>query len=262
ALTNRLIDKGVNGFYVCGSTGESFLLEKEERMKVLETVVEETAGRVPVIAHVGDIWADRAAELAAHAAKVGANAVSAVPPFYFKFTFDEIAEYYKIIQNAAGLPLIVYNVPVLSGVSVTSDNIGQIMASCDVEGIKFTSNDMFELSKIRAAYPDLCLLNGFDEIFINALPVGIQGAIGSTYNIMSDKFFTILNGFNAGDLDAAREMQKKANEIINILIKTDVKSGIKYLLTKTGIPCGPCRRPFAALTKEKTDMLDKVLELL
>lgn len=262
ALTNRLIDKGVNGFYVCGSTGESFLLEKEERMKVLETVVNETAGRVPVIAHVGDIWADRAAELAAHAAKVGADAVSAVPPFYFKFTFEEISEYYKIIQNAAGLPLIVYNVPILSGVSVTSDNIGQIMASCNVEGIKFTSNDMFELSKIRAAYPDLCLLNGFDEIFINALPVGIQGAIGSTYNIMSDKFFGILESFNAGDISKARQIQSEANDIINVLIKTDVKSGIKYILSKTGIPCGPCRRPFAALTDEKKAMLDGLLELI
>ncbi|HZK39033.1 MAG TPA: dihydrodipicolinate synthase family protein, partial [Clostridia bacterium] len=79
-LVNRLISKGVNGFYVCGSTGESFLLEKEERKKVLETVVNETAGRVPVIAHVGDIWADRAGEFAAHAAEVGADAVSAVPP--------------------------------------------------------------------------------------------------------------------------------------------------------------------------------------
>ena len=121
---------------------------------------------------------------------------------------------------------------------------------------------MFELSKIRAAYPDLCLLNGFDEIFINALPVGIQGAIGSTYNIMPEKFSKILKAFKAGDLESAAQTQKQANEIIDILIKTDVKSGIKYILTKAGIPCGSCRRPFAPLNKEKTDLLDKVLELL
>lgn len=261
-LVNRLIEKGVNGFYVCGSTGESFLLEKEERKKILETVIEETAGRVPVIAHVGDIWADRAGELAAHAAKAGAHAVSAVPPFYFKFTFEEIAEYYKIIRDAAQLPLIVYNIPLLSGVSVTSSNIGTIMAACDIFGVKFTSTDMFELSRLRKKYPDLCLLNGFDEIFLNALPVGIQGAIGSTYNIMPEKFLRIQNSFNSGDMASAAAVQSEANEIIEALIKTDVKTGIKYILSKQGIPCGSCRRPFAALDDEKKALLDSVMNKL
>lgn len=261
-LVNLLIAKGVNGFYVCGSTGESFLLEKEERKKILETVINETAGRVPVIAHVGDIWADRAGELAAHAAQAGADAVSAVPPFYFKFTFEEIAEYYKIIQNAAKLPLIVYNIPVLSGVSVTSENIGLIMAACDVFGVKFTCIDMFELSRLRKKYPELCLLSGFDEIFINALPVGIQGAIGSTYNIMPEKFLEILNRFNSGDMAGAADIQSEANEIIEALIKTDVKTGIKYILSKQGIPCGACRRPFAALDDEKKALLDSIMKKL
>ena len=257
-LVSRLIARGVNGFYVCGSTGESFLLEKEERKKILETVIDETAGRVPVIAHVGDIWADRAGELAAHAAQAGADAVSAVPPFYFKFTFEEIAEYYKIIQNAAKLPLIVYNIPFLSGVSITSDNIAKIMAACDIYGVKFTSNDMFELSRLRKKYPELCLLNGLDEIFLNALPAGIQGAIGSTYNIMPEKFFKILECFNKGDMAGAAAVQSEANEIIEALIKTDVKTGIKYILSKQGIPCGTCRRPFAAQDDEKKALLDSV----
>jgi N-acetylneuraminate lyase len=261
-LVNRLIERGVNGFYVCGSTGESFLLEKDERKKILETVIDETAGRVPVIAHVGDIWADRAGELAAHAAKAGADAVSAVPPFYFKFTFEEIAEYYKIIQNAAKLPLIVYNIPFLSGVSITSDNIAKIMSACDIYGVKFTSNDMFELSRLRKKYPELCLLNGFDEIFLNALPVGIQGAIGSTYNIMPEKFLKILNSFNTGDMAGAAAVQSEANVIIEALIKADVKTGIKYILSQQGIPCGACRRPFAALDGEKKALLDSVISKL
>jgi len=258
-LVNRLIEKGVNGFYVCGSTGESFLLEKEERKKILETVINETAGRVPVIAHVGDIWADRAGELAAHAAKAGADAVSAVPPFYFKFTFEEIAEYYKIIQNAAQLPLIVYNIPLLSGVSVTSSNIGTIMSACDVFGVKFTSIDMFELSRLRKKYPALCLLNGFDEIFVNALPVGVQGAIGSTYNVMPEKFLRILNSFSAGNVADAAAGQREANEIIEALIATDIKSSVKYVLTKQGIPCGTCRRPFAALGDGQKALLDSII---
>ncbi len=256
------VDRGVDGFYVCGSTGESFLLEPAERKKILETVVEETAGRVPVIAHVGDIWADRAAELAAHAADAGADAVSAVPPFYFKFSFEEIAEYYRLIQTAAKLPLIVYNIPVLSGVSITSANIEKIMAVCDVYGVKFTSNDMFELSRLRKKHPDLCLLNGYDELFINALPVGIQGAIGSTYNIMPERFRGILDSYNSGDMKKAIALQGRANEIIEALIKTDVKSAIKYVLTKQGIPCGTCRRPFAPLNNEQKAELDRMMEIL
>ncbi len=261
-LVGIQVDRGVDGFYVCGSTGESFLLEPAERKKILETVVEETAGRVPVIAHVGDIWADRAAELAAHAADAGADAVSAVPPFYFKFSFEEIAEYYRLIQTAAKLPLIVYNIPVLSGVSITSANIEKIMAVCDVYGVKFTSNDMFELSRLRKKHPDLCLLNGYDELFINALPVGIQGAIGSTYNIMPERFRGILDSYNSGDMKKATALQGRANEIIEALIKTDVKSAIKYVLTKQGIPCGTCRRPFAPLNNEQKAELDRIMEIL
>jgi N-acetylneuraminate lyase len=121
---------------------------------------------------------------------------------------------------------------------------------------------MFELSRLRKKHPDLCLLNGYDELFINALPVGIQGAIGSTYNIMPERFRGILDSYNSGDMKKAIALQGRANEIIEALIKTDVKSAIKYVLTKQGIPCGTCRRPFAPLNNEQKAELDRMMEIL
>lgn len=260
ALVNRLIDNGVGGFYVCGSTAECFLLSDAERMKVMEVVTEETNGRVPVIAHVGNISTATAVEYAKHAASCGVSAVSSVPPFYYKFGLEEIGDYYASISDAVDLPLIVYSIPAFSGVAVTADNLDKITGRCNAAGLKYTSYDLFELEKIHRKYPDLKLYNGHDEVFVNALPIGLTGAIGSTFNIMPHRYMSIKKAFEAGDMEKASALQAETNEFIQTLISTGVNQGVKYLLTKSGIPCGDCRPPFGTLDDSKKALLDSFYE--
>lgn len=260
AQIERLIGLGVGGFYACGSTAECFLLTDDERKKVLETITKTVNGRVPVIAHIGNIGTQKSIDLAKHAESCGVTAVSSVPPFYYKFSFDEIAHYYEAISKAVDLPMIIYNFPAFSGVTINADNIGTLLDSCHAEGLKYTAMDLFELEKISRRYPDLKLYNGHDEVFCNALPVGIDGAVGSTFNLMPQKYMQIQKDFEAGNVKAAAAGQNKVNEIIEALIKTGVQPGIKYLLTKYGFPCGECRAPFAPVSKESKALLDSIYD--
>lgn len=260
-LVKSLVDKGVGGFYACGSTSECFLMTDEERKKALETVIKAADGKVPVIAHVGDIGSEKTANLARHAKSAGASAVSSVPPFYYKFSFDEIAGYYEDIAKAApDLPLIIYSIPAFSGVEITADNIKTILDASGAKGLKYTSYNLFELEKISRRYKDLMLFNGHDEIYCNALPIGITAAIGSTFNVMPQKYMQIKKLYDAGNMSAASDKQGEVNEIIEAMIKVGVNASIKYFLTKSGLPCGDCRKPFGKITPSQAEYLDSIYQ--
>ncbi|MBR2615073.1 MAG: N-acetylneuraminate lyase [Clostridia bacterium] len=260
-LVNFEIERGAEGFYVCGSTAECFLMTGEERKRIVEIVTQEVNGRVPIIAQVGNIGTAMAVDLARHAASCGVSAVSSVPPFYFKFSVDEIASYYAAISDAAQKPLVIYSIPAFSGVNITHDNIKTIIDASGAEGLKYTSYDLFELERIHRAHPELTLFNGHDEVYANALPIGLSGAIGSTFNLMPGKYKAIREAYEKGDQAAVSQKQAKVNVLIDTLIAAGVNPGIKYLLTKFGVmDFGGCRPPFGAITEEKKALLDAVAD--
>lgn len=257
-LVARLLDQGVGGFYVGGSTGEAFLLTVDERRRIIEIVVNEVGGRVPVIYHVGSISTAEAVALARHGANVGADAISAIPPFYYKFSFAEIKAHYFELADATDLPFIVYNFPAFSGVDLDTARAGELFVHPKIVGIKHTSKDLYMLERMKSVFADISVLNGHDEVLLSALVAGADGAVGSTYNVMADKYVSLVRAFESGDLARARQLQSEANEIIATLIEVGVYQGLKYLLERTGVPVGECRKPFASLSDEGKRKLDAV----
>lgn len=261
ALVDRNIKAGVQGFYVCGSTGESFLMSHEERRRVLEIVMSEVADRVSVICHVGAIGTDLSVALGRHAVAQGVDAISSLPPFYYKFSAREIVDYYLDLARETDSRLIPYNIPSLSGVSLSEDLIAELRKDSRVIGVKFTSNDLFQLERMRHHDPKLIIYNGFDEMFLAGLTMGAWGAIGSTFNFMADKFLAIKKAFDARDLPAAFRIQEEANTVIAALVKTgSVFAAEKYVLSLLGCPVGECRRPFKPLSEEHKKMLQEMAE--
>ncbi len=261
AIVNMNIQKGVKGFYVDGSTGEAFMLSIEERKRILEIVSDENKGRVKIIAHIGCISTDQAIDLGMHARALGVDAVSAVPPFYYKFSFNEIAQHYFSIADAVQLPLIVYNIPSFSGVELTPENIKALRKNPYIAGIKHTSMNLYQLERMHAADEDLLIFNGHDEVFLAGLSMGAMGAIGSTYNFMAEKFLLIEKLFREHNTDEALRIQAEANQVINAIIQTGVLAGTKYIMKKKyDIDCGSCRSPFQPLSEEDQLMLDDVIE--
>ena len=255
-LINYNINMGVTGFYVGGSTGEAFMLSTEERKYLLE-LVKSMAGDKTVIAHIGSIHEDAAIELAKHATKLGCDAISSVAPFYYKFTFNEIKDYYFRIAQSAGLPMIVYNFPAFSGVNMGMNEISQFLDDQKFLGIKHTSTDFFALEQCKTKYPDKLVYNGFDEMFLSGLIMGADGGIGSTYNFMADKFVKIKELFEKGNIKQAQELQQTANKIIAVLCSIGVMQAEKEVLNQLGMDFGICRHPFNEPDTEAKKRIEK-----
>lgn len=244
--------QGVDGLYVGGSTGEAFVQSGTERQEVLEIVAEEAKGKMTLIAHVGCVSTLESQQLARAAVGYGYDAVSAVTPFYYPFSFEEhCAHYQAIIESADGLPMVVYNIPALSGVKLTLDQINTLVTLPGVGALKQTSGDLFQMEQIRRAHPDLVLYNGYDEIFASGLLAGADGGIGSTYNIMGWRYQGMVAALKVGDIAKAQQLQCECNKVIDLLIKTGVFRGLKTVLHYMDVVSVPlCRKPFAPVDEK------------
>lgn len=249
-LVRYLIHKGADGFYVGGSTGEAFLLTQDERKSILEAVVEENNGEKQVIAHIGSISTQFACDLAVHAEKSGVDAVSAISPFYYKFSQDEVKGYFTDIMNSCASPMFIYNFPNLSGFSLTPEMLDELCGSKRLAGVKFTSSNFYDMERMKHAHPDLIIWNGFDEMLLSGLAAGADGAIGSTYNILMPIAKQVYNSFHSGNIDEARRYQSLINEMVTISKKHNNLKVTKKVLELEGIPVGSCRAPFTPLTEQ------------
>ena len=254
-LIEHLIRQGISGFYVGGSTGESYLLSLEERKQFLEIVIQAVAGRVPVIASIGVVATEHGIELASHAAWAGASAISAVPPIYFSFSKEEYIKYYEDLAMATNLPLIVYNIPAMSGVQFSKADLERLLSNDKIIGLKHTSYDLFQLQQLIENYPEKSIFIGHDELTISGLAVGAQASIGSTFNIMADKFIKLYQLFEEKKLDEALIIQGEINRTVEVLLKVGIFKGIKEVLKLQGFNCGECRKPFLPLSEEEKHMV-------
>ncbi len=243
ALVDFLIKKGVNGLYLTGSTGEGFLMTPEERKRVVEVVADQTAGRVPLISHVGAIGTKVSIDLAVHAEKTGVDAISSVPPFYWPFNSESIFNYYKDITGSTALPMIVYNIS-LAGL-VGFDQVKRFASIEGVKGVKYTATSHFEIMRLKEEIgTDFKIYSGCDEMAISGFSFGADGIIGSYYNLMPEIFIEISDTMKNQDLQKAEELQRMANVII---MHTNQKNNIgvmKRALSWMGVDAGYCRRPF------------------
>ena len=255
-LIRHNINLGVQGFYVGGSTAEAFLLTTEERKQIMD-ICKAAAPDKKLIAHIGSISEKEALELALHAKELGYDAISSVAPFYYKFSFEEIKNYYFRLAERSGMPVVVYHFPAFSGVSMGVKEIAAFLEDDRFIGIKFTSNDFFTMEQVRAKFPNKLVFNGYDEMMLAGLSMGADGGIGSTYNFMADKFVKIRELFEAGDIAQAQKIQKEANRIITILCQIGVMQAEKEVLNQLGIDFGNCRKPFSEPTQEQKDLIAK-----
>lgn len=261
-LIRRLSKQGVAGFYVGGSTAECFLLTAKERLRLLEIAAEEVGNSLLLIFHTGSISTSEACSLARAAASIGADAVSSIPPFYYPFTKEELTAHYEAIMDSAVLPMILYNFPAFSGVTLKDEDIQHIAARGNVAGVKFTSGDFFSMERLHTSNPSLIIYNGYDEMLLAGLSMGASGGIGSTYNIMAWKFTELYRLFTQNKIEQARELQSEVNGIIKALSSNGLFQTLKYILTLTGIDSGSCRQPFLPLKPHQAAEAKRICALL
>lgn len=248
SLVRHLMEQGVHGLYVGGSSGEMLLCSVEERKQLLEAVLAQTQKKITVIAHVGCTGTRETLELVRHAAMAGADAVSSVTPLYFAYSFADVKHYYEAIAAASDLPVIIYNIPARTGMTLNADQLHELLTIPGIAGMKFTSSDFFLLERLRADHPDKIFYNGSDEMLLSGLSAGADGGIGTTYNFQAHRMLAIYNLYHEGKMQEALAVQSQANRIIKTVLKYGVMPACKELLNIGGLPYGICREPFLPLS--------------
>ncbi len=266
-IVDRLAAEGVRGLYVCGSTGEGVSLSGEERRLVAGAYTEAARGKLHVIVQAGHNSLVEARELAAHAQRIGADAVSAAPPSYFTpesvdVLVDCMAE---VAAGAPDLPFYYYHIPALTGVEV--DAVELLRTAADripnLAGLKYTCPQVNEFQAcLEFEGGRFDVLWGTDEMLLSALVAGARGAVGSTYNFAAPLYLKILNAVAAGDLEGARAWQMKVVTLVRRLARFPFHPAMKDVMRMLGNDCGPCRLPRPRLTDGEKNRLREKLDAI
>jgi N-acetylneuraminate lyase len=267
AMVEMLIDNGIQGMFVCGSTGEGPSMTTSERMDVAAAFVKAAAKRIAVLVHVGHNSIQESVELARHAQFIGADYVSTTPPTYFKITtvptlVDCLAD---IAAAAPLLPLYYYNIPALTGVNLDMVELLKAARSAipNFAGIKYTTPLLHEYQAcLNFENNEFDVLYGTDEMLLGALAVGAEGFIGSTYNFVAPVYQQIVRLYREGDMKSAQQLQLFSVEMVRIIVKYGGLRAQKAMMKLIGMDCGPVRLPQKALQESEYILLEKDLNYI
>jgi N-acetylneuraminate lyase len=262
AVVDADVARGIEGVYVGGSTGEGLLLSEAERAALAAAAVAAADRRVPVIAHVGAMSTAEALRIATAAQEAGVAAISMTPPLYYGYSAADAAAHFRTVADAVDLPFLVYNIPQFTGRDIADGGFDELLAHERVVGIKHTSSNFYGAERLLRHHPDVTVVNGFDETYLAALSVGARGTIGTTTGIQVELFRSLRRRFQAGDVTGARDVQRRINDLIEVLVTVGVFGGAKYLVSKRVPGVGHCRRPLPRLAPEGRDALDRAWETL
>ncbi len=250
-LINDMIDKGAEGFYIGGATGEGLKIRTEERMILAEESMNAISGRVPAIIQVASMNTNDALLLAKHAEKIGADAISATPPLFFQYDEDDVYNYYKALAEASSLPVMVYYNPA-AGFNMNANFAARMFEIDNVTAIKWTSPNFFEMSRLKdITHGEMNIINGPDEMLLMGLNAGADGGIGTTYNFQLETIKGIYNAFKNGDVQKAQVLQIKANRVISVLLKYKIIPATKAVVEAMGYDVGNAAFPMKRYTNEQ-----------
>ncbi|MDA0747818.1 MAG: dihydrodipicolinate synthase family protein [bacterium] len=260
-LIDRLYGARVQGLYVCGNTGEGYLMSVAERKLAAEVAVKASAGRGKVVVHVGAPAERDAVELASHATKVGADGIASLPPYVQGYRFGDILGYYSAIAKAGGgIPAWVYYIPAVTHREFSLAEVEQLLEIDEVVGLKFTNHNLYLMEGILNGPHKPHVFNGHDEVMLAGLVMGAQAGIGSFYNLMPEHFVKIYEAVKARDLETGRKLQEEVNRLVRITVVFGLMASIREVLRWQGIDCGDPIRPTRPLDEAQRGSLRKELK--
>lgn len=267
ALTQYFIDKGVKGVYVNGSSGECIYLSVADRKLILENVMEVAKGKLTVIAHVACNNTKDSVELAKHAESLGVDAIAAIPPIYFRLPDYSIAKYWNDMSVAApNTDFVIYNIPQLSGTTLTPALYAEMRKNPRVIGVKNSSMPTQDIQIFVAeGGEDHIVFNGPDEQFISGRVIGAKAGIGGTYGVMPDLFLKLNELIKQSDFETAKELQYAINDVIYKMVsgRANLYAVIKEILRlNEKLDLGSVREPLEPLHEEDLVIAKEAAELI
>lgn len=264
SLVDEQVAAGAHGLITCGSTGEFATLSHDERRQVTEIVLDQTAGRVPVVPQIGALTAKEAISLGKHAEQAGAAAVLTVAPFYEPLTEADALRYHRSAADALGVPTMIYNIPLHTGVNIGPELIGQLAAEVEqIKYVKDTSLDMHQAEILIQEYGDVVkTFVGLDTLYLVSLLAGGAGAINGAANIVPAELVAIWDAVQAGDLARAREVWDQVYPVMKFLTDVPYNAAVKAGLDILGRSAGDPRLPATPLPLDERGPLEAALSKL
>ena len=248
-LISHLYSQGIHGVYVCGATGDGYNMRLDERKRAAELAVEISRDEDGLaILHIGCYNTRDAVELAEHAAKIEADAVASIPPV--NRPLEQVINYYTDVARAAQLPMFIYQVPVLSHLHLTVEEMLRLLDIDGIVGMKYTEWNLHITKRLMMARPDITILNGFDEVFCLSLINGAHGGVGSSYNLFPVLYLKMYNAVKAGDITRAMELQNLFLSFVEIWHKYGYRAIFEHLMRCKGYGDHVFRRPWDTIDPE------------
>jgi 4-hydroxy-tetrahydrodipicolinate synthase len=261
ALVERTVTGGVHGLVPNGSTGEFASMSGDERRHVVEVVIDQAAGRVPVVPHVAALSTREAVAYARHAEGAGADAVMAVAPFYEPLDIDEIKDFYRSVADAVSVPVVVYNLPVATGVNLLPADVVSLARELpNIQYVKDTTGDFSQAARLIHDHDDVIkTLVGQDTLYMAALVEGAAGSINGAANMFPAELASIYDNVRAGDVGAATKTWHFMFPLMQFLVSGGYVSGVKGALDLMGLSAGDPRPPVKALSDERLAELRTII---
>jgi 4-hydroxy-tetrahydrodipicolinate synthase len=256
------IEGGLSGLVPCGSNGEAPCLLREERKKVIEIVVDEVDGKVPVIAGTGAISTRETIQLTKDAKKIGVDAALVVTPFYFRHSSKEIYDHYSAVLEAVDLPIVIYNVPKFTGFSLEPSVVYELVSEYDnVIGIKDSSGNLSQIAElIRLAGDKISVLAGTADVALPTLLLGGRGAVIAVANVAPKLCSALYKAFKEGKLENSSRLQRHISYMNEVLVRRHNQlSAIKEALNMKGLEGGCPRKPTAPLEEDEKREIKEML---
>lgn len=262
-LVNRLINAGVSGLIVGGTTGEFTTLTKDERKTLHEAAVKAAGGRVPVLVQTGALTTREAIELTEHAKSIGAPGAMVLAPFYEGLTFAEVKQYYSDITTTVDIPVMIYYFPDATRISLSVEQLAELATLPGITFVKFSSDELDVFYAARDQLKDkLQLINGIDTELLSSLSNGLESVVLGSANVIPELAVTIYDAVTSGDLERARELWEPVRPLLSFLESSSYVVKVKAALDILGESAGPVRRPLLPLSKDEQTELAQLISAL
>ena len=260
-LTDWHISQQTDAIIVCGTTGEASTLTHDEKIKTIHTVINQTAGRIPVIAGTGSNDTALAVSLSKDAEKCGADALLLVTPYYNKATQEGLIAHYTTIADSVNIPCILYNVPSRTTVNIHSETYHKLSTHPNIVATKEASGNMAAILKIRQLCGDaLDIYSGNDDCYLPMLALGAKGVISVAANLLPRAFHEMYRLYIHGHIDTCQSMQIEWIDLINSLFSLVNPIPVKEALNLLGFDVGACRLPLTAMSESARNALKTTLQ--